>query len=85
MSQSETRYGASGSDGGASEYGGYGSYGGFGSDGEYGTQATGDDDQGRTATKVAAARTGGPSPTTSTYPTLKTWPHPARPRSPGWT
>ena len=51
MSQHETGYGASGSDGGGSEYSGYGRYGG---DGDYGTQAGPDDHGGRAATKVAA-------------------------------
>jgi ABC-2 type transport system ATP-binding protein len=60
MSQHETDYGASGSDGGGSQYGGYGRYSGYGSDGEYDAQAGPDDGYpGRTATKVAAAYAAG--------------------------
>src|SRR5215472_10460693 len=59
MSQYETGYGASGSDGGGPEYGthggygGYARYGGYGSDGEAGTQASQDDYQDRAAIRVA--------------------------------
>jgi ABC-2 type transport system ATP-binding protein len=56
MSQYETDYGASGSDGGGPEYGthgGYARHGGYGSDGEYGNQAGLDDYQDRAAIRVA--------------------------------
>ena len=59
MSQHETGYGASGSDGGGSEYGGYSGYTGYGSDGAPGIRASGHDYQGRTVTKVTGATTAG--------------------------
>ena len=56
MSQHDTGYGASGSDGGGSEYSGYGRYGG---DGEYDTQAGPGGHGGRAATKVATGNAAG--------------------------